>query len=75
MENYNGWWQAKVWARFEHHSLAEVQEHSARFVAASRKSRAMRIEAAPKRRPFPQRWSLDLRQPLRGRLIYLRRTT
>src|SRR5437867_2433682 len=36
IENYNGWWQAKVWARFEHHSLAELQERSARFVAASR---------------------------------------
>src|SRR2546426_861711 len=75
IENYNGWWQAKVWARFEHHSLAELQERSARFVAASRKSRAQRMEAAPPRRPFPEGWSLDLKQPPQGRLIYLRRTT
>src|SRR5437016_5628210 len=75
IENYNGWWQAKVWARFEHHSLAELQERSARFVAASRRSRAQRIEAAPPRRPFPEGWSLDLKQPPQGRLIYLRRTT
>jgi len=75
IENYNGWWQAKVWARFEHHSLAELQEHSTRFVAAGRRSRAQRIEAAPKRRPFPECWSLDLKQPPQGRLIYLRRTT
>ena len=75
IENYNGWWQAKVGARFEHHSLAELQERSARFVAASRRSRAQRIEAAPPRRPFPEGWSLDLKQPPQGRLIYLRRTT
>lgn len=75
VENYHGWWQAKVWARFEHHSLAELQERSARFVAASRRSRAQRIEGAPPRRPFPEGWSLDLNQPPQGRLIYLRRTT
>lgn len=75
IENYNGGWQAKVWTRFQHESLADLQERSARFVAASRKSRAQRIEAAPQRRPFPEPWSLDLRQPPRGQLIYLRRTS
>ncbi len=52
IENYNGWWQAKVWARFEHHSLAELQERSARFVAASRRSRAQRIRGCPAAPPF-----------------------
>ena len=75
IENYNGGWQAKVWARFQHESLADLQERSARFVAASRNSRAQRIEAAPQRRPFPKSWSLDLRRPPRGQLVYLRRTT
>ncbi len=74
IENYNGWWQAKVWARFQHHSLAELEEHSARYVAASRRARGPRIEAAPDRAPFPQDWSLNLQAPLRGRLIYFRRT-
>lgn len=55
--------------------MAELQERSARFVAASRRSLALRIEAAPQRGPFPERWSLDLKQPPQGRLIYLRRTT
>jgi len=64
------WAKTPVSARFEHHSVAELREHSARFVAASRRSRALRIEAAPKRRTFPERWSLDLKQPLGGRLIY-----
>jgi putative transposase len=73
IENYNGWWEAKVWARFEHTSLAELQERSARYVAASRRSRLQRIEAAPPRAPFPKDWSLDLQTPPKGLIIYLRR--
>ncbi len=74
IENSNGWWQAKVWARFQHGSLAELQERSARYVAASRRSRVQRMEAAPKRRPFPKDWSLDLQTGPQGRRVYLRRT-
>ena len=36
---------------------------------------APRQEAAPLRRAFPKRWQFDLTQPLRGTVIYLRRTT
>src|SRR5207248_4828965 len=57
MEGYNGTWQAKVWARFAHASVAGLQEQSGRFVAAHRRHRADRIEAAPRRRDFPRRWS------------------
>src|SRR3954454_6073445 len=32
IESYNGWWQAKVWARFEHKDLADLQGHSQRYV-------------------------------------------
>src|SRR4029077_9659876 len=53
VENYNGRWQAKVWARFTHGSLAALQERSARYVAAVQRRRADRIESAPGRRPFP----------------------
>ena len=74
IENYNGWWQAKVWARFQHQSLAELQERSARYLAASRCSRRQRIEAAPERSSFPKNWSLDLQATPKGKLIYLRRT-
>jgi hypothetical protein len=47
---------------------------SDRYVAAAHARSAARIEAAPPRRPFPEGWHLDLQAPLRGRLIYLRRT-
>jgi hypothetical protein len=74
IENYNGRWQAKVWARFTHGSLDGLRSQSDRYVAASRVRAAERIEAAPPRRPFPEGWVLDLQAPLRGRIVYLRRT-
>lgn len=75
VENLNGRWQAKVWARFHHASVAQLRERSARYIAASRVRSAARVEAAPCRRPVPKRWRLDLQAPLQGRIIYLRRTT
>jgi hypothetical protein len=74
IESYNGWWQAKVWSRFRHDNLAELQGHSRRYVAALRKQRAARIEASPDRRAFPAGWKLNLKQRPSGRLVYLRRS-
>jgi putative transposase len=73
IENYNGRWQAKVWARFTHESPEGLQATSARYVAAARSRAAARIESAPARRPFPEPWELDLQAHPRGRLVYLRR--
>lgn len=64
IENVNGCWQAKVWARFQHESLA-----------AFRRRGAARLEGAPTRRPFPQGWRLDLAAPPQGSIVFLRRTT
>ena len=75
IENYNGTWQAKVWARFEHGSLPDLQGHSQRYVTALRRHRGDRIESAPQRRAFPKHWRLDLQARPRGRIIYLRRTS
>jgi hypothetical protein len=74
IEGYNGSWQSRVWARFQHHGLPDLQGRSDRHVAALRRHRAARIEAAPQRRPFPRDWKLDLQTLVRGRLVYLRRT-
>jgi hypothetical protein len=76
IENYNGRWQAKVWARFRHDSLAAVIERSDRYVAAARLRSAVRIESAPPRRKFPAGWRLSrgLQAPLAGRVVFLRRT-
>ena len=75
IENFNGRWQAKVWARFQHPSLEALCERSIRYVAAARQQAAVRREAAPERRAFPQNWKLDLHAPLRTQVVFLRRTT
>jgi putative transposase len=75
IENFNGTWQAKVWARSPHGSLLDLQGHSRRYVTALRRHRADRIESAPRRRAFPRRWHLNLQSRPRGRIIYLRRTS
>jgi putative transposase len=75
IESYNGWWQAKVWSRFQHADLEGLQGRSQRYVEALRRQRAARLEAAPDRRVFPADWKLDLKNRPRGRLIYLRRSS
>src|SRR5207245_8471220 len=72
IENFNGRWQAKVWARFHHDSLAALQAQSARYVAACHQRAAPRMEGAPSRRPFPSSWQADLQAPLPGRSVFLR---
>lgn len=74
IESYNGRWQAKVWRRFVHADRADLQRRSEAFVAAVRQRSAPRIEAAPARRSFPMNWKLNLQAPLRGKMIFLRRT-
>src|SRR5262249_51132675 len=74
IESYNGWWQSKVWARWEHPGLAALQERPLRHVRALRQHRAARVEAAPSRRAFPVDWRLDLKERPTGRLVYWRRT-
>jgi transposase-like protein len=75
IEGFNGSWQSRVWARFQHKDLAELQRHSDCHVTALRRHRAARLEAAPRRRPFPPDWELDMQTLAQGRLIYLRRTS
>ena len=75
VENSNGMWQAKVWARFQHGSLPDLGGQSQRYVTALRRHRADRIESAPRRRAFPKQWHLDLQSRPHGRIVYLRRTS
>jgi hypothetical protein len=75
IEGFNAQWQAKVWARFHHDSLPDLQGRSARYIAAHHRRARARIEAAPPRRPFPRRWRRQLDSPLRGHMVYLRRTS
>ena len=74
IENYNGNWQAKVWARFRFGSLREVEGQSRRFVTALRATPGKSHRVGPDREAFPKAWKLNLQEALRGRMIYLRRT-
>ena len=75
IEHDNGPRQAKVWARSQHGSLADLQGHSQREVTALRRHRAGRIESAPQRRAVPKCWHLNLQSRPRGRIISVRRTS
>lgn len=75
IEGFNAQWQAKVWGRFHHDTLADLQTRSARYLAAHHQRARVRLDAAPPRRPFPPQWRRHLEGPLRGRMVYLRRTT
>jgi hypothetical protein len=75
IENFNGRWQAKVWARFYHDSLADLYERSRRYVSAYRQRAAARIDGAPERRPFPTAWQPDLQAQPDGLVIFIRRTS
>ena len=75
IENFNGRWQAKVWTRFHHDSLEALQVQSAKFIAASHRRAAPRIDSAPARRPFPAEWAFDPQARPQGRIVFLRRTS
>jgi hypothetical protein len=74
IESYNGLWQSRVWSRFHHRDIPQLQERSERYVKAHRTRTARRREFAPRRYEFPRDWCLDLQDPLRGMIIFLRRT-
>jgi hypothetical protein len=73
-ESFNGRWTAGVWKRFEFSDVPSVVRQSRRYIAASRRKSAARIQDAPRRRPFPAKWRFNLQRPLRGTVIFLRRT-
>ena len=73
IESYNGRWQAKVWNRFQHRTVRVLRARSDRYVQALRQQKAVRIASAPPRRTGPLSLP-DLGAPLRGCLVFLRRT-
>jgi hypothetical protein len=74
IEGFNALWQAKVWRRHRVGSARELRQCSDRYIAAHRlRSRAL-TEGAPSRSPMPPRFRFNLRAPLRGVMIFIRRT-
>lgn len=75
IEGFNALWQAKVWQRHHVGSAAELQTVSDTYIAAHRARSASAADRAPARRPMPEHFEFDVRVPLRGQMIFVRRTT
>ena len=75
IEGFNALWQAKVWQRHHVGSAPELQTLSDIYIAAHRARSAAAAERAPPRRPMPKHFEFDARVPLRGQMIFIRRTT
>ena len=74
IEGFNALWQAKVWQRHRVGSMGELQMRSDQYIAAHRARAQQAAEAAPPRRAMPRDFKLDLRAPLTGQIIFIRRT-
>jgi hypothetical protein len=74
IEGFNALWQAKLWQRYRVGSIRELQARSDRYIAAHRARTRATTEAAPPRRPIPKHFELNLHAPLRGQMIFVRRT-
>lgn len=74
IEGFNALWQAKVWQRHRVGSMGELQMRSDQYIAAHRARTQQAAETAPTRQPMPQHFELDLRAPLTGQIIFIRRT-
>jgi transposase-like protein len=74
IEGFNGLWQAKVWQRHHVGSASELQARSDAYIAAHRARSGQAAEAAPPRRAMPTHFELNLHAPLRGQIIFIRRT-
>jgi hypothetical protein len=74
IEGFNALWQAKVWRRHRVGSIDELQMRSDQYIAAHRARTQQAADAAPPRRAMPRDFKLDLRIPLSGQIIFIRRT-
>jgi len=74
IEGFNALWQSKVWQRHHCPDLASLVAVSGCYITAYRVKTAARREAAPNRSRFPKGFKLNLNTPLKGTMIYLRRS-
>lgn len=72
IESFNALWQAKVWLRYRMRSLPQLQRRSELYIAAHRAR--VRADATAVREPMPRRFNFDLQAPVRGRMVFIRRT-
>ena len=74
IESFNALWQAKVWQRYRVANVNELQMRSDQYIAAHRARTQPLAEAAPARRALSEDFEFDPHAPLRGQLVFVRRT-
>lgn len=74
IESFNALWQAKVWLRHRVSSLCQLKACSDEYIVAHRARTQVLAEAAPSRRPIPKRFKFAPHAPVRGQMIFIRRT-
>ena len=74
IEAFDGRWRRACWERPDTITMASTRDRSTARVEAWRAARAVRIEAAPVRSPFPPDFDPDAPPVHHGRVVYLRRT-
>lgn len=74
IEGFNGLWQSKVWQRHHCATIAALRRVSATYIKAHRVKTAHRRDLGPARRVVPKDFTWDATAPLRGLLIFIRRS-
>ena len=74
IESFNALWQAKVWQRYRVANVNELQLRSDQYIAAHRARTQPLTEAAPPRRTLSEDFKFDPHAPLRGQIVFVRRT-
>ena len=74
IESFNALWQAKVWQRYHVANVNELQMRSDQYIAAHRARTQPLADAAPARRALSKNFEFDPQAPLRGQIVFVRRT-
>lgn len=74
IEGFNGLWQSKVWQRHHCPTVADLRRVSAIYIKAHRAKTAHRRDLGPARRQVPKNFTWDATAPLRGSMIFIRRS-
>jgi transposase len=74
IEGFNGLWQSKVWQRHHCPTVADLRRVSATYIKAHRAKTAPRRDLGPARRQVPKNFTWNAAAPLRGSMIFIRRS-
>jgi hypothetical protein len=74
VERYNGQWQRSVWERFHFKNYQALVEQSDHYVEAHREKHWASIETVNNRYDISDKNLIQLENPRKGTIIFIRRT-